>query len=104
MRRPDPTRLWCVRVLDSTDENYDGLLFPGRIVLLAPNLARPRPAALPGSPNRLCGMSGFWIRQVIYLRVSRSEILELQFNRIFYVVCKGLSVLDMKTALRLHTL
>ena len=27
-----------------------GHLFPGRIILLAPNLARPRPAALPGAP------------------------------------------------------
>ena len=44
---------------------YGGPLFPGRIVLLAPNLARPRPAAPPGAPTRPArGMSGFWIRQV----------------------------------------
>ena len=44
-----------------------GLLFPGRIILLAPNLARPRPAAPPGAPTRPArGMSGFWIRQVVY--------------------------------------
>ena len=41
-------------------------MFPGRIVLLAPNLARPRSAASPGSPTRPArGMSGFLIRQVI---------------------------------------
>ena len=42
-----------------------GLLFPWRIIVLALNLARPRPAAPPGSPTRPArGMSGFWIRQV----------------------------------------
>ena len=40
------------------------LLFPGRIIMLAPNLAR-RPAAAPGAPTRSArGMFGFWIRQV----------------------------------------
>ena len=44
---------------------YGGLLCPGRIVLLAPNLARPRTAAPPGAPSRPArGMSGFWIGQV----------------------------------------
>ena len=44
-----------------------GPLFPGRIVLLAPNLARPRPAAPPGAPTRpACGMPGLWIRQVFF--------------------------------------
>ena len=44
---------------------YVGLLFPGRIVLLAPNLARPCLAAAPGAPTRPArGLSGFWIRQV----------------------------------------
>ena len=45
---------------------YGGPLFPGRIVMLAPNLARPRPAAPPGaSTQTVRGMSGFWIRQVL---------------------------------------
>ena len=40
-------------------------LFPGRIILLALNLARPRPAASPGTPTRIARcMSGFCIRQV----------------------------------------
>ena len=40
-------------------------LFSSRIILLAPNLARPCPAAPPGAPTRPArGMSGFWIRQV----------------------------------------
>ena len=48
---------------------YDGPLFPWRTVLLAPNLARPCPAAPPGAPTRPArGMSGFWIRQV-YIRI-----------------------------------
>ena len=44
---------------------YTRLVFPGRTVLLAPNPARPSPAAPPGAPTRPArGMSGFWIRQV----------------------------------------
>ena len=44
---------------------YGVFLFPERIVLLAPNLARPRPAAPPGAPTRPArGMFGFWIRQI----------------------------------------
>ena len=38
------------------------------MVLLAPNLARPRAAAPPGSSNRPArGMSGFSIRQVLFI-------------------------------------
>ena len=50
---------------------YGGLLFPGGIILLAPNLARPSLAAPPGAPTRpASGMSGFWIRQVGLHRIS----------------------------------
>ena len=44
---------------------YGGLSLPGRIILLAPNLARPRLAAPLGAPTRPArGMPEFWIRQV----------------------------------------
>ena len=50
---------------DSLEGAVD-ICFFGRIVLLAPNFARPRLAAPPGAPTRPArGMSGFWIRQVI---------------------------------------
>ena len=40
---------------------------PARIVLSAPNPARPRPAGPPCAPTRPArGMSGFWVRQVIH--------------------------------------
>ena len=40
-------------------------MFPGRIILLALNLAGSRPAAPPGAPTRPArGMFEFWIRQV----------------------------------------
>ena len=56
-------------------------MFPGRIVLLAPNLARPRSAAPPGAPTRPArGMSGFWIRQVGLHRISLVRI-SVQDNR-----------------------
>ena len=42
--------------------------FPGRILLLAPNLARLRPAAPPGAPTRPArGISGIWVRQVVFI-------------------------------------
>ena len=56
---------------------YKGLVFSGRTVLLAPDPARPRPAAPPGAPTRPAhGVSGFWIRQVnsIHAQHVRQEI------------------------------
>ena len=48
-----------------------GLFFPGQIVLLAPKLARPRPAAAPGALSQTAlGMSGFWIRHVGLHKIS----------------------------------
>ena len=41
-------------------------MFSGRIIMFAPNLARPYSAAPPSDPIRpACGMSGFKIRQVL---------------------------------------
>ena len=55
-RRP----LKYTRLVETRLKRLQGLLFPGRIVLLAPNLARPRPGAPPGAPTRLArGTSGF---------------------------------------------
>ena len=52
-----------------------GLLFLVRIILLAPNLARPGPAAPPGAPTRPAhDMSGIGIRQV-YIGVSLYVLL-----------------------------
>ena len=58
-------------------------MFPGRIILLAPNLARPRPAAPPGASTRPArGMSGFWIRQVSCLnRISLVRAYGETFKR-----------------------
>ena len=48
------------RFFDVLEVMGDLYLFSGRIVLLAPNLARPRPAAPPGAPTRPArGMFGF---------------------------------------------
>ena len=46
---------------------YEGRLSSGRTVLLAPRPTRPRPGVPPCASNRPArGMSGFWIRQVVF--------------------------------------
>ena len=51
---------------------YKGLVFAGRTFFLAPNLARPRPAALPGAPTRPTrGMSRFGFYR------SRTKLIQL---------------------------
>ena len=80
--RSDPTCPWYVRVWDSPGEKYDRALFPGRIVLLAPNLARPFSAAAPGFPTRPArGMSGFRTRQVCSCTGLCRWILSMQRHR-----------------------
>ena len=65
-------------------------MFPGRIILLAPNLARPFPAAPPGAPTRpACGMSGFWIQQVGLHRISVVCACEESFSTIAFYPREG---------------
>ena len=66
-----------------------GLVFHGRTILLALNLARPRPAAPPGAPTRTTrGMSGFWIRQV-YIGFRLFLFLERRSGDVFSILVPG---------------
>ena len=60
---------------------YEGPLFREQPLLMAPNRARPRPAAPPGAPTRPArGMSGFWIRQVLILHNANRLVVSIRNN------------------------
>ena len=67
-----------------------GLAIPERIILLAPNLARPRPAAPQSAATPTAGgMSGFWVRQVY---VSASGFINNGDRPVLWLLTSPLSL------------